>query len=137
MRYMSHFTRHTSHVTRHTSHFTRHTSRSGWVRPTLDDRASVIEVRGLRHPIVENALKVSGVAVVVVMMIMMMVVEIMMEVVEIMTLKATTTIDYRVQAAYVPNDFTLGQDSQSLAVITGPNMGGKYGCCRGCVHHYN
>ena len=130
MRYMSHFTRHTSHFTRHTSHFTRHTSRSGWVRPTLDDRASVIEVQGLRHPIVENALKVSGGVVVVVVMIMMMVVVIMM-------LKATTTIDYRVQAAYVPNDFTLGQDSQSLAVITGPNMGGKYGCCRGCVHHYN
>jgi hypothetical protein len=26
---------------------------------------------------------------------------------------------------YVPNDFVLGRDAQSLAIITGPNMGGK------------
>ena len=69
------------------------------------------------------------------MIIIMMVVEIMMMVVVMMMLKATTTIDYLVQAAYVPNDFTLGQDSQSLAVITGPNMGGKCCCWRGCVRH--
>jgi DNA mismatch repair ATPase MutS len=86
----------------------------------------VIEVQGLRHPIVENALKVTSVAVVVMMMIMMMVVENMIMVGVMMMLEATTAIDYRVQAAYVPNDFTLGQDCQSLAVITGPNMGGKY-----------
>jgi DNA mismatch repair protein MSH3 len=36
--------------------------RSGWVRPSLDDRSSVIEVECLKHPIVENALKASYVA---------------------------------------------------------------------------
>ena len=65
--------------------FSSVSKRSGWVRPSLDDRDSVIDVESLRHPIVENALK----------------------------------------SAYVPNDFDLGCKEQCLAVITGPNMGGK------------
>jgi DNA mismatch repair protein MSH3 len=65
--------------------FANVSKRCGWMRPKLDHRASIIDAEGLRHPIVENALK----------------------------------------ASYVPNDFILGRDEQCLAIITGPNMGGK------------
>jgi DNA mismatch repair protein MSH3 len=81
--------------------FANVSKRCNWIRPKLDHSASVFDAEGLRH------------------------VKPFFPCFFCNTEPRHPIVENALKSSYVPNDFVLGRDAQSLAVITGPNMGGK------------